>query len=285
MESPVPSSENVVSVLGSAAPAKGTSALLLSAALAGLLGGCGNDAQPETDPKTCTCDTTTTGAGGTTTTGAGGTTTTTSGSGGGTAGSGGTGGGEPTKIISETEGNKTFAELKAECDKRGGFTQVHAACAGVNGCAGFSYGDWDPGVLTEHSCAGVNGCNGISCVVLPEDSGKTGKQVYEEPLPETGPRSCSNCHAVWNDDGPDMKKFKLYLLPGSPRNASNWLDFPAGAQARIIAFGKHGLFDDGSAYSNMAAYHKLYSKAEIERAVEHIRTNLEVVPATIKTMD
>jgi mono/diheme cytochrome c family protein len=121
--------------------------------------------------------------------------------------------------------------------------------------------------------------------VLPADSGKTGQAVYEAELPETGPRSCNHCHAVWGADGPDMTKFKLYLLPGSPRDASNWLNYPAAAQARTIAFGKHGLLDDGSAYSNMAAYHKLYSRAEIERAVEYIRTSLEVVPTTIKIAD
>jgi hypothetical protein len=264
----------------------GPSAMLLAAAMMGLLGGgCdGGAAEPEPDPSTCTCSN---GEGGqtatTTSTATGGS----GGTGGGTGGTGATGGGggEPSKIISEVPGNRTFADLKAECDQRGGFTQVHAACAGVNGCAGFSYGDWDPGVLTEHSCAAVNGCNGISCVVLPADSGKTGKEIYEEALPETGPRSCSNCHAVWDENGPDFTKFKLYLLPGSPRNASNWLDYPAGAQARTVAFGKQGLLDDGSAFSNMAGYHKVYSRAEIERVVDHIRTELEVVPATIKTAD
>lgn len=254
------------------------SGVLLAAALMGLLGGgCGNGAQPEPDPQLC----------GTTSTGTGGAAGAAGGSGGtgatGATGGGGAGGGGPT-VISETEGNKTFAELKVECDKRGGFTQVHAACAGVNACAGFSYGDWSPGVLSEHTCAGVNGCNGLSCVVLQDDSGKTGKEIYEEALPETGPRSCTNCHAVWGDDGPDTTKFKLYLLAGSPRDASNWLDYPASSQARIVAFGKHGLLDDGTAYSNMSAYHKLYSRAEIERVVEYIRT-LEVVPTTIKVSD
>lgn len=262
---------------------KAPSSLLLAAAMMGLLGGgCdGGAKEPEPDPQTC--DTTTTsGTGGATTGTTGGNGGTAGGGNGGTAGGGGSGG--PT-IISEVEVQKTFAELKADCDARGGFTQVHAACAGVNGCAGFSYGDWNPGVLSEHTCAGVNGCNGMSCVVLPEDSGKTGKQVYEDALPETGPRSCTNCHAVWSEDGPDMTKFKLYLLPGSPRDATNWLDYPAAAQARIVAFGKHGLLDDGSAYSNMAAYHKLYSRAEIERAVEYVRSSLEVVPVTIKIAD
>lgn len=261
-------------------PHAGPTSLLLAAAMMGLFGGgCdGQKAEPEPDPHACE----TTGTGGT----AGQTGTTTGTGGGGTGGTGGagTGAGGPT-VISEVEGNKTFAEIEAECDDRGGFTQVHAACSGVNGCAGFSYGDWNPGVLTEHTCAGVNGCNGISCVVLPEDSGKTGKEIYEEALPETGPRSCTNCHAVWGDDGPDLTKFKLYLLAGSPRNESNWLDYPAPAQVRTVAFGKQGLLPNGAAYSAMAGYHKLYSRAEIERVVEYIRTSLQVVPATIKVSD
>lgn len=256
------------------------SGVLLAAAMMGLLGGgCDSEKQPEADPPVCVA-----GSGG-----SGGSSSSTGGSGGaggegGAAGGGGAAGSGPI-VTSEVEGNKKFAEVNAECDTRGGFTQIAAACGGVNFCAGFSYGDWDPGVTSEHTCAGANGCTGISCVVLPKDSGKTGKQVYEEALPETGPRSCTNCHAVWGEDGPDMKKFKLFLLAGSPRNASNWLDYSAAAQARIIAFGKNGVHDDGTAYSHMAAYHKIYSRAEIERAVEYIRTSLEVVPTTIKVAD
>jgi hypothetical protein len=264
---------------------KTPSSILLAAAMLGLLGGaCGSEkARPEADPPLCGTAASSSSGGSTssTGTGAGGASSSSSGS---SSSSSSSGSGGPV-VLSEVEGTKTFSELKAACDTRGGFWQLHAACAGSNSCAGFSYGDWDPGVVSEHTCAGVNGCNGISCVVPPKDSGKTGKQIYEDALPETGPRSCTNCHAVWSDDGPDMKKFKLYLLPGSPRNATNWLDFPAATQARIVAFGKHGLLDDGSAYSNMAAYHKIYSRAEIERVVEYIRTSLELVPTTIKVAD
>lgn len=260
--------------------AKAPSSVLLAAAMMGLLGGACDRSPPQSEPDPPSCPSAGTGgAAGQPSTG--GSTSSSSTGTGAVAGSGG----EPTKVISEVEGNKTFAEVKTECDKRGGYTQVSAACAGVNSCAGFSYGDWDPGVTMEHSCAGVNGCNGISCVVLPKDSGKSGKEIYEEVLPESGPRQCNNCHAVWNDDGPDVTKFKLYLLPGSPRNASNWLDFPAASQARIVAFGKKGQLDDGTSYSNMSAYHTLYSRAEIERVVEYIRTKLEIVPTTIKVAD
>jgi hypothetical protein len=191
-----------------------------------------------------------------------------------------------SKIISETKVQKTFAELTAECDARGGYTQIHAACAGSNACAGFSYGDWgEDAVLTEHTCAGVNGCNGLSCVVLPADSGKTAEQILAADLPEDGPRSCKNCHAEWTDDGVDTSKFKIYVLGGSGRDASNWLDVPAAAQERIIAFGKTGVYTDGTAYSHMAAYHKIYSRAEIRRVVQHIRTTSTIVIKEIKVTD
>jgi hypothetical protein len=277
------------------------SSALLAAAIFGLtaLGACSDSsATSEPDPANCDTTSTTTAQGGTggasaTTTAATTTAATTSTSGTGGAGTGGSGGGSggggggapDDKIISETEGDRTFADVEAECDARGGFVQITAACAGMNSCAGFSYGDWDPGVTTEHSCAGVNGCNGISCVILPEDSGKSGQEVYEEALLETGPRSCSNCHAIWNDDGPDMAKFKLWVLPESTRTAENWLEMTPEKQARIVAFGKRGMYDDGISYANMQAYHKIYSRAEIERVVDYIRNHTEVVIATIKTHD
>ena len=189
-----------------------------------------------------------------------------------------------TKVISETEGTRTFAEIKAACDARHGYVQVTAACAGMNACAGFSYGDWDPGVTTEHSCAGVNGCNGISCVVLPADSGKTGLQVLSGDgitFDEYGPQNCMNCHADWSGAQPDPTKFHVWTLPGSGRTAANWLDNSAEAQARTIAFGKHGLLPDGGAYTSMQGYWKIYSRAEIERAVAYIRA-LPAASITIK---
>lgn len=189
-------------------------------------------------------------------------------------------------VLSEVEGDRTYASLRADCDARGGYVQIHAACAGVNACAGFSYGDWDPGVLTEHTCAGVNGCNGLSCVVLPEDEGRTGAEILEMELPETGPRSCTNCHAVWTDDGPDASVFKVYTLPGSGRNADNWLDgITPEEQGRIIAFGSTGRLPDGQAFAHMSAYHKLFSRAEIERTVEHIRSSTTLRVIEYRTMD
>ncbi|MES1171599.1 MAG: hypothetical protein ABUL77_00040 [Bacteroidota bacterium] len=214
---------------------------------------------------------------------------------------GGTGGDTATggdgaigpKVTKETEGDRTFANVIAECDTRNGYAQVHAACAGTNSCAGFSYGDWDPGVTSEHTCAGMNGCNGISCVVLPADSGKTGKQIYEEKLPETGPRACTNCHGGYDDvtKAVDPTKFKVYFMPGEQgtaggRTLANWRDKRSAAeQARIVAFGSIGRLPDGTAFSHMAAYHKLYSRAEVERLVQFIRTDLQPIEAVIKLKD
>ncbi|MFV8749656.1 hypothetical protein ACNOYE_03780 [Nannocystaceae bacterium ST9] len=196
-----------------------------------------------------------------------------------------TGGDEGPIVTEEIEGTRTFASLEQECDERGGYVQIHASCSGVNACAGFSYGDWDPGLLTEHTCKGVNGCNGLSCVILPPDGGLTGKQVYEADLPETSSRSCKNCHAAWTDEGVDMTKFKLWLAPGSTRTIDDWLDLPAEAQARIVAFGKTTQMPDGMVLANMAPYHEIWSRAEIERAVEYIRTQTQVEIHMIKVAD
>lgn len=249
--------DNQTTSIGSAAdtsakPAlQAPSVLLLAAAIGGLFGlaGCTEEATAEADPTNC-----------------------------GTLKS-------PSEMVTnEVEATRTFADVQAECDARGGFTQVSAACAGVNACAGFSYGDWDPGVTSDHSCAAVNGCGGMSCVVLPADSGKTGKEVYEAELPDTGPRACTNCHADWSGDEPDMSKFAVWVAEGSTRDASNWLDYSAEKQQRIVAFGKQGMYDDGTVYSNMRGYHGVYSRAEIARVVDYVRT-LEPMIKVIKTHD
>lgn len=189
------------------------------------------------------------------------------------------------KVISEIEGYHTFAELTAMCDQRGGYTQVTASCAGMNSCAGFSYGDWDPGVLTEHSCNAANGCNGMSCVVLPPDAGKQPMDILSAPEVEGQPPPCGNCHADWSGDTPDYTTFKVWVLPDSTRTLANWLDVPASAQARTIAFGKVGQYADGSAYRHMEGYHKLYSRAEIERLVLHVRTQAKIAIEKIKVAD
>lgn len=189
-------------------------------------------------------------------------------------------GGEGPVVTEEIPGQRSYDSLAADCDKRGGYIQLHAACSGSNSCKGFSYGDWgEDAVLTEHTCAGLNGCTGLSCVVLPEDSGKTGAEVYEAETPPGGPSSCSNCHAAWEhaQDGtylpPDLTKFKVWVLPGNTtRTIDNWLELSAQAQAGIVAFGKNNTLPDGSPIVSMKGYHQIFSRAEIERAVEHIRT-------------
>lgn len=167
--------------------------------------------------------------------------------------------------------------------------QIQAACSGVNSCAGFSIGDWDPDVRTDHTCRGMNGCAGLSCVVTPPDSGLTGEQILAlAAIPNgqpddviNGPAPCVYCHAEYVDDVPDSTVFRLHLLPGSTRTAENWLDRSAAEMERIVAFGSHGVTPDGIAYASMVGYAKSLSRAEIERVVAHIRT-LEPVIHEIK---
>jgi hypothetical protein len=186
-------------------------------------------------------------------------------------------------------GDVPFATLKANCESRGGYMQVHAACAGANDCKGFSYGDFMPGETIEHTCAGANGCTGASCVLGPTDTGKSGKEVYEqENYPPGGPASCLNCHAIWSGHDtagnylpPDTGKFKLWVMPGDTRNETNWLELSAEAQEQIVAFGKMDHFPDGITLQSMRGYHALWSREEIKRAVAHIRT-LTPVRAEVK---
>lgn len=195
------------------------------------------------------------------------------------------------KTISAEQKEYTFAELTSMCDKRGGYTQIHAACGGHNACAGFSYGDWGPGaaMLTEHSCTGVNGCLGLSCVELPKDAGRTGKELYEgedvfpEPL-----NDCGGCHGGYYDDKEkwihDKAYFAVYVPEGSKRTAENWLDRSAREQELVTAFGARGLLPNGAAYQDMGEYHGVLSRAETERVVAYIRT-LKPYVRTIKMAD
>jgi hypothetical protein len=41
----------------------------------------------------------------------------------------------------------------------------------------------------------------------------------------------------------------------------------------MVAFGTQGVHASGLAFAHMAPYHKIYSRAEIERVVEYIRTS------------
>jgi hypothetical protein len=160
----------------------------------------------------------------------------------------------------------TFAEFSAICEKRGGFVQTHATCAGNNACRGISYLD---GVTTEHSCKGMNHCGpGMSCVDLQKDSGLSGKDVYEKG-------TCAQmCHGQFSPSY-DPSVFVLYLRPGGLSATQAEERFKTGSRLRllsIVAFGSHGVNDDGTAYANMPAFYAKYSRAEIERVVDYART-------------
>jgi hypothetical protein len=197
----------------------------------------------------------------------------------------------PSKIISETVVQHSFAELRAMCDQRGGYIEIYASCSGSNTCAGFSYGDWGDGAtLIEHSCNAVSGCNGLGCVVLPADSGMSALDILEAELPDTegvAQRSCNYCHAEWSEDFStfDATKFKVHVVPGSGRTLATWLERTPEQMARIIAFGSHGQYADGTQYSHMQGYYKMYSRAEIERVVDYVRTTATPVLHDIKVND
>jgi hypothetical protein len=186
----------------------------------------------------------------------------------------------------------SFAALTKMCDERGGYAEIHAACGGQNTCKGFSYGDWGPdaAVLTEHSCTGTNGCLGLSCVVGVEGrfADKTGAELYGQEFSDTEPHDCLGCHAETLDENDHSKKdlntFFVWVQPGSTRTAENWLDVPATEQERKVFFGARYTDGHGRQIQNMAAYHKVLSRKEIERVVAHIRT-LKPIVRTMKVQD
>jgi hypothetical protein len=175
-------------------------------------------------------------------------------------------------------GPRSYEELAELCRTRGGYLQVHGGCSGVNACAGFSYGDWgDEAALTEHTCAGMNGCNGLSCVYMAPDEGRTGQEVYEAALPETGPRRCATCHTPSSFDEasgeyvPDHTIFRVKVPEGSARTPQDWTTTrSADEMERMLAFGASG-FANGEATAHMASYRRIFSRAEIERVVEYLR--------------
>jgi len=199
------------------------------------------------------------------------------------------------KITSTINENLTYAQVTQMCDEAGGYTMINATCVGSNICAGFTYQNWDPGELVYHTCAAVNGCIGISCVVLPADSGKQPADILGTYNPVAGSpqQPCATCHAQWNADETvfDWTYFRFYSDPGSGRNTSNWLDLPASVQARTVAFGKLGIYAntgtpaDGVAYANMQPFYKVYSRAEIERVVDYIRTTATPIEVDVTAYD
>jgi len=199
------------------------------------------------------------------------------------------------KITSEEQKNYKFAELTKKCDERGGYTEIHGACGGVNSCNGFSFGDWGPdaAALTEHSCTGANGCLGLSCVVgLGTESkygDKSGKEIYEAyEFGDAEPHDCKGCHAPSTDANDhskkDLTKFNVYVQPGSTRTEKNWLDLSAREQALKVFFGTHYTDGKGHQLTTMAAYKSVLTRKEVERVVDYIRTLTPVIQ-TIKVTD
>jgi len=185
---------------------------------------------------------------------------------------------EPSYNIVVSNTPVEFDDFVKACEERGGFVQRTAACAGNNSCKGFSY--IEP-TLTEHSCKGLNACGpGMSCVVLKEDSGLTGKEIYE------GDGACAaTCHAQFVPVY-DPGVYTLYVRPNTLTEEEALDRFENGNDTRLystIAFGVHGINDDGVAYANMPAHYMKYSRAEIERVVAYIRTlpkKVEIYPVT-----
>ncbi len=157
------------------------------------------------------------------------------------------------------------AEFQKLCDERDGWVYVTAFCAGSGMCKGLSLlGD----TLTDHSCKGMNSCGGAGCVVLPTDTGLTGKEIYEK-----GP--CGGCHGDWSD--PDHPDFSVYTVAHGPdiSDEDALARFRTSTDKRltsIVVFGTMGLHADGTPYSNMPAYYQKYSLAEIRRAIAHVRS-------------
>lgn len=169
----------------------------------------------------------------------------------------------PEITASRTDRTMTTERFVQECDDRGGLVQHHAACAGVNSCRGVTLHGAE---LIEHTCRGVNTCAGVSCVQPAADRGLTGKAVYEE--------TCADCHG--------SRKFTLFVGPDADETAA-LAAFSAASPARrlyTVAFGVAGRTADGTAYANMPAYHKRYSRAEMERAAAYA-ASLEVQPAKV----
>ena len=222
---------------------------LLFAATAGLALGaahCGDN--DSTSTKGCPegGSTSNAGAGGT---GAGGA------SAGGAGGTGGEAGGK-TVISSVEDKSVRFATFKADCEERGGYVQTHAVCSGNNACKGVSFNKFDF-YLTEHTCSAMNTCGGMSCVVLPEDAGRTPEEMYET--------SCAGCHGLAENG------FVLYMPPGT-----DLVQALADVQTKdrefihsAIAFGISSRSSNGVAAANMPPSHKVLSRAEIERVTEY----------------
>jgi len=171
----------------------------------------------------------------------------------------------------------TVAKFKDICEERGGLTQVHASCGGTNSCRGLIYNSWAGDLIVEHTCAGFNSCAGISCVDMPEDSGKSAQDIYES--------SCMNCHGGAHDAADASMVYTVFAEPGGDVDAAV-AAFEARTDAALVndvAFGARGTFADGTPYSNMPAFHEELSLGEVRSVVEYLQ-GLEIVGAEMEIL-
>ncbi len=186
----------------------------------------------------------------------------------------GTGGSTEPEVFSRVlKENATEEDLVTLCNEREGWLYKTAFCSGSGHCRGlFLLG----GTLSEYSCKGMNGCGGMGCVDMPEDQGRTGKEVYEKG-------GCENCHGKWAEDysSVDMSYYQL-IYPTSMTAEEKMHEFEESSVERLMSimiFGTQGFYADGTPYSNMPSYRDKYSREEIKRAVEHVR-GLEILTAS-----
>jgi len=195
---------------------------------------------------------------------------------------GGCGSGEttddaPRKVKEFQVEGLTVAMFEEMCEERGGLTQVHASCAGNNACRGLILNGWAGETIVEHTCRGFSSCLGISCVDMPEDSGASGQEIYED--------TCASCHGGDEDSENAAEIYTLFVEPGGDQDAA-LAEFMALEQTTLVnnvAFGAVGFYEDGTPYANMPAYHEELSLAEVRRVVEHLE-GLEVSVEEIKAL-
>ncbi|MBM4363747.1 MAG: hypothetical protein FJ104_13785, partial [Deltaproteobacteria bacterium] len=237
------------------------SGTLLAAALGGLLA---------TLPLACSEDSgETPGAGARPEVDAGGGT----GGGGGGSADGGGGGGEAdaaadapfNRVIAE-DVTDTPQQFRERCDEYGGWVYQSAFCAGSGQCRGLFLLS---GTLSEQSCRGMNGCGGLGCVQMPEDQGRTGKDIYE-----TG--GCENCHGKWSEDysSVDMSVYAVNHdgTHTDEEAVQKWKDASVDRLVGVMVYGTQGFAPSGVAFTNMPSYRADYSVAEIRRTVEYLKT-------------
>ena len=103
---------------------------------------------------------------------------------------------------------------------------------------------------------------------MPADTGKTGKQIYED-----GP--CGSCHADWSTGTPNFAKYAVTYYPLDKTEAQALAEFAGLSDKQLqakVAWGASGIHSDGTPYSNMDAYYRKYSLAEVKRVAAHVKT-------------